>query len=385
MDFILFNPNADFTLRQAPALDLAANDDRPTAEADLGKHLESAFVAQAKLTAYAHEIAVASFPKFTDQPDWQKKFETDLATARKNAIAWTTTLGPKIFAEVPQSIIGYGNLFTAGTQFILDIYKSGKPLSDVEKFEVKATFEEIRRELAYRKSQVQDLQVKLRDFSRLLTTDLGNLKAAEEAAKTESKLTELESETIELKMDLLRAEIKLANQKAAAYGIGFGVSLLVGVAALAVVVATGGIAAPIICAIAVVGAGYTGYKFISASNEISARNKDLAAEMTRLSAKKRYAATLKLFCSSIKNVVAACAEAEKSFSDILQQWEVLDTRLAEVIRSIDEADKAGAPFMARIRLEVSKLAWDQLVDQATLFQRATQGMKVERQDLPAVA
>lgn len=379
MDFILFNPDTPI------ALDHAANDDRPEAEAELGKHLESAFVAQAKLTAYAHEVAAAVFPKFDDQPAWQKKFETDLATAKKNAIEWTSNLGPKVFAEVPQSIIGYGNLFTAGTQFILDLYRSGMPLSEVEKFQVKATFEEIRRELAYRKTQVEDLKQKLQAYSRLLTTDLGNLKAAEEAAKTESKLTELESEQIELKMQLLRAEIKLANQKAAAYGISFGVCLLVGVAALAITVASGGIAAPIICAIAVVGAGYTGYKFISASNDISARNRDLASEMTKLSVKKRYAATLKLFCTSIKNVVAACAEAEKSFDDILNQWTVLDTRLAEVIRNVELADNTPLTFIATTRLEASRRAWDQLVDQATLFQRATDGMKVEKQDLPAVA
>lgn len=385
MDFILFNTDTPAALRQPMALDFAANDDRPQAEAELGKHLESAFVAQAKLTAYAHEVSAAVFPKFEDQPAWQKKFEVDLATAKKNAIEWTSNLGPKVFAEVPQSVISYGNLFTAGTQFILDIYRSGKPLSDAEKFEVKATFEEIRRELAYQKKQVEDLKLKLQAFSRLLTTDLANLKAAEEAAKTESKLTELESEQINLKMELLRAEIKLANQKAAAYGISFGVCLLVGVAALAFTIGTGGVAAPIICAIAVVGAGYSGYKFISASSDISARNRDLAAEMTKLSVKKRYAATLKLFCASIKNVVAACAEAEKSFDDILNQWAVLDTRLAEVIRNVELADNTPLPFIATTRLEASRLAWDQLVDQATLFQRATNGMKVERQDLPAVA
>lgn len=353
------------------------------------KKMNDMFMSQARLTAYAHAITTFSFPELPGQEKWMTKFIADLGIAQENMTHWTDELGPAMFAEIPQSIISYGNLFSASTAQLRDIFKrmpnSIADANENDRRAVDALFSEIFEEVNEKVARVKELKNELDAFKRKVVADHRNFKQAQNEAKNASRITDAELDDIQRHIKELTLEIENASKVSMVSGIGVGVGLFVGIAALGLTIATGGLAAPIILATAVVGLGYAGYKLVDSQMEQSAKQAELRKRWKALDAKKQQAVALATFGDSLQSLVDCCDDALKGLDAISNFWSTLGSKLGTLKSELTNAAKDKAMIVRDVHLTSGQDAWRQLVDYATLLQRTADDIEVQNSEIAVAA
>lgn len=355
--------------------------DTKTAQTQLTTSLNANTV----VTAYCHALQNAVVQPLDGQGSWYDTFNASLKVAQDHAQTWVTTLGPAVFATIPQSIINYSNTFIPGTNDILQILSeiSGVPTPTQQK-QINDLINAILVSLQDQQKTLTSTYTDLTNFMTEVQSDHTALASGQNSAQNQVLIDETQLAKIHAKINSIQQQIQSDSQKALISEIGLGVAIFVTVCAIALTVATGGLAAPIAIAVGVVGIGAAIAGTVIFSKEVSKDFDDLYAEQKLLTEEQAQVSALNGITASINTLVQANEAATSALSDVLKTFSVLEQKLQSVVTDLKNAEAPDIPaIIETLDLQAAQTAWGQLVTFAQSMQESAETIKVNTIQQPA--
>lgn len=330
--------------------------------------------ANATITAYAHALQNCIITPIEGHLDWYKTFNNDLKQAQEHAKVWVDTLGPLVFAQVPQSIINYGNTFSTATDNIISILSSlppsKAPTSDQQQ-QINDLINALLVVLLDEKTKILDVHKQLQEFATNIHNDHTSLLEGQNSARQQVQLEQKQVDLINAQINKIKAQLQTDNTSATASEIGLGVAIFITVAAIGLAVATAGAAAPLIAVgIGVIGVGASIAGTVIFSEKVKADIEELYKQQAALSDEERQVCALQGITESIQSLVTQNEAATKAVSNVLDTWAVLETKLQSVLDDLQKAEASHVPaIIEKLDLQTARKAWDQLVAFADRMQR----------------
>jgi uncharacterized protein YdiU (UPF0061 family) len=337
------------------------------------------------ITAYTHALQNAVVAPLDGQGSWYTTFNTNLKLAQQHAQVWVDTLGPAVFATIPQSIINYSNTFTAGTNDILQILSeiSGIP-TPTQQTQINELINAILVTLQQQQATLTNTYTQLQGFMTTVQADHTALLSGQNSAQAQVQIDQTQLAKIQAKINSIQQQIQSDSQKALISEIGLGVSLFIIVCAIALTVATGGIAAPVAIAVGVIGVGAAIAGTVIFSKEVSQDFDNLYAEQKELTEEQAQVSALTGITNSINALVSANEAATQALSAVLDTWSVLEQKLQSVATDLQNAEAGDVPaIIESLDLQASQLAWSQLVAFAEGMQQSAKSIQVQSINQPA--
>lgn len=342
--------------------------------------------ANALLTGYAHMLANIQLAKLDNQGEWYPTFNAALLVAQQHANLWIESLGPQVFSQMPQAIIDYGNTFTPATSDILQILAgiSGPP-TPTQQQEINQLLGAILGVLTEKKTALGQIQAQLKTFATDIQTDHTALLTGQHSAENELITDNAQLLKIQGLIDKANADIAADSQKAMYSEIGLGVAIFVLVVGIALAVATGGAAAPLVVAgVGLVGIGAAIGTTVYFSDQVSKDIDELHTEQQALTDEQRQVTALTGVTASIQGLVSANETASTAISSVLDTWSVLEVKLKSVIDDLAKAEAPDVPaIIETLDLQAAQTAWSQLSDFATGMQKSAETIQVQVVTVPA--
>lgn len=355
-----------------------------TPSGDTQTHLTSATNAIALVTAYANAIANIVLTANTDPPEaWFAPLDTALTSAQTHVTSWVDTLGPALSAKVPQTIIDYGNLFSAASSDILSVLQASNYNPD------SAGRQEILGDLSamlgFVSTQIQtitDLQTELKTFQDNLLADHKALALGAAGAQAQLDLDNTTIANIQAQIATITADLNTATQNATMSDIGIGLGIFIALVAVVAIVATGGAALPcLVAGVAVIGIGAGITESVINTPQIAEDQAKLTALNAELTTDQQQATALQAILNTTQTIVTANTAASAALDNIVTVWEDLLTKTTSVQTALQAADAAadGATFGAfavKLYTKDAVTSWSELVAWCTNMQTALLGITV---------
>jgi hypothetical protein len=349
------------------------------------KQLTTTLNANTVITAYCHALQNAVVQPLDGQGSWYDAFNASLKIAQDHAQKWVSQLGPCVFATIPQSIINYSNTFIPGTNDILQILSniSGVPTPDQQK-QINDLINALLVTLQDQQKTLTATYTDLQGFMSDVQSDHTALLSGQNSAQNQVMIDQTKLAKIQAKINSIQQQIQSDSQKALISEIGLGVAIFVTIAAIALTVATGGIAAPVAIAVGVVGIGASIAGTVIFSKEVNQDFDDLYAEQKELSEEQAQVSALNGITASINTLVQANEAATQALSDVLNTFSVLEQKLQSVVTDLKNAEAPDIPaIIETLDLQAAQTAWGQLVTFAQNMQESAKSIQVNTVQQPA--
>lgn len=349
------------------------------------QQLTTSLNANTVITAYCHALQNAVVRPLDGQGDWYNEFNANLKLAQDHAQTWVDTLGPAVFATIPQTIINYSNTFIPGTNDILQILSqiSGVPTPQQQQ-QINDLINAILVTLQDQQKTLTDTYTDLQNFMNTVQSDHTALLSGQNSAQNQVLIDQTQLAKIQAKINSIQQQIQSDSQKALISEIGLGVAIFVTVCAIALTVATGGLAAPIAIAVGVVGIGAAIAGTVIFSKEVSKDFDDLYAEQQELTDEQAQVSALSGITNSINTLVQANEAATLALSDVLKTFSVLEQKLQSVVTDLKNAEAPDIPaIIETLDLQAAQTAWGQLVTFAQNMQESAETIQVNTIQQPA--
>lgn len=337
------------------------------------------------ITAYTHALQNVQLQPLAGQQSWYDVFNTNLKLAQQHAQVWIDTLGPAVFATIPQSIINYSNTFTPATNEILQILNQieGVPTPTQQK-DINDLINAILVTLQKEQGTLTETYTSLQNFMTTVQADHTALLSGQNSAQAQVQIDQTQLAKIQAKINSIQQKIQSDSQKALISEIGLGVAIFVTIAAIALTVATGGIAAPVAIAVGVVGIGAAIAGTVIFSKEVNQDFDDLYEEQKELTEEQAQVSALSGITTAINSLVTANEAATQALSDVLNTWSVLEKKLQSVVSDLQNAEASDVPaIIEALDIQAAQLAWSQLVTFATGMQTSSESIQVQVTQQPA--
>jgi hypothetical protein len=330
------------------------------------------------ITAYCHALQNAVVQPLDGQGSWYDTFNASLKIAQGHAQTWVNTLGPAVFATIPQTIINYSNTFIPGTNDILQILSEiqGVPTPQQQQ-QINDLINAILVTLQDQQKTLTSTYTDLQGFMNTVQSDHTALLSGQNSAQNQVLIDQTQLAKIQAKINSIQQQIQSDSQKALISEIGLGVAIFVTIAAIALTVATGGIAAPIAIAVGVIGIGAAIAGTVIFSKEVSKDFDDLYAEQKELTDEQAQVSALNGITTSINTLVQANEAATTALSDVLKTFSVLEQKLQSVVTDLKNAEAPNVPaIIESLDLQAAQTAWGQLVTFAEGMQASAESIQV---------
>ena len=357
-----------------------SNDSLTPTTDETKSNLTDGFNSTMLITAYSHAMLnIVINPASSPPPAWFDTFNANLKTAQQHAQNWVDNLGPQISSTVPQTIIDYGNTFSAATGDILNILQTSNdnPNADQEK-QILALVEALLTQLGAQKKTILDLQTQLQAFASNIIQDNANMQDGQNSAENAIQADKETIQKIKDHISRLQVDMAKANAKATVSDIGIGVGIFVAIAGFALAVATGGAALPLVVgAVAVVGVGGAIASSVIFNDQASKDLEQINSLQGQLSDENKQVAALQSIVSSITSLVTENEAAQKAMTSVLTMWDTLEGKLQTVLKDLNTAEKDTPGILQQLDIQTSQKAWQQLVGFATNMQDAASGLTIQ--------
>ncbi len=371
----------------------SSTDGSVTTAANTTQHLTDATNAITQVTAYANVIAnIVLNSTTTPPPSWFQPLNDALTLAQTHVKVWVETLGPDISSKAPQTIIDYGNLFSAATQDIIaTLQASGyRPNSD-QRQEILGDLSTLVDFIGTQTSAIGDLKTQLKTFQDNLLADHTSLAAAINGAQGQLESDNDQIATINAKIASITADLAAASTKATMSDIGIGLSIFIALVAVVAVVASGGAALPLLVAgVAVAGVGAAIGTAVVYTQQQAADIAELQTYNNELSDETAQVVALTAIINTTTTIVAANEAASAALDSITTVWTDLLTKTTSVQTALQHAHDAAdaatfGAFAVKIWTTDAQTSWNQLVTFCTNMQTALLNTTVTNAVLPKAA
>lgn len=340
--------------------------------------------ANAIITAYCHSLQNIKIEKLKGQGEWYKVFNESLVTAQGHGRYWVETLSPKIFSTIPQSIINYGNIFSAAMKRVTDIVNSvpdGEDLTPAQSSAIVKYIQAVLGDLGLQQSTLTDIKNELIQFNNDVQNDHTALMDGQNGASAQVLMDQKQLTIIQAKITKIQNQMAADSAKAMVSEIGLGVAIFITVVAFAAAVATGGVSLGIGAALAVgvLGIGGSIAGAVIFSKEVNKDLDDLYNEQQNLNDEQRQLTSLQGVVNAIQTLVNGNVAATTAISAVLNTWAVLQKKLESVLTDLKAAQadaKAFSAILVGLDIDVAQTAWAQLVDFAENMQKSSLNIQV---------
>lgn len=356
------------THRSALALATTTGGAAPDA-AQTTQQLTDSYNANNTVTSYAHAIANLQLNWDTQLmgpvPKWFTDMSANLAKAQSHAQTWIDTLGPQIFATIPQSLINYTNTFNTDMGAVLQMLQNlppGQPPTAAQQAAINAIVNNVLNTLGVQKQTLLDIQASLVAFTNDVQADHTTLVDGSGAAQKAVGIEQGMIKKIQDQIDIVNKHLNDDKKAAMAFEISLVLGVFITVAAVAIAVSTDGVGAPLLVGavgVAGIGAGIAGSVIFN--KKIDADIDQLTALQQELKDDQKIAATLGSITSSMNMMVKSNEAASQALSTILDMWQTLEGKLGAVATQLQNAEAPEVPaIIESLDLESAQTAWAQL-------------------------
>ncbi len=361
------------------ALALLSNDEQDLS-ADVGRtqegladHLDALSV----VTAYSHAVINTIVnPVSTPPEDWFAPLKTNLDTAKTHALSWVTDIAPKMGSTIPQTIINFGNDFSAATAEILRIIDGAaqRPLTKQETFNIISLIESTLASVEEQASDVATVKTQVLTLATDFSGDHDRLVTGQHSAARAVQLADGERLALENKIGELQTQLDAARAKVTASGIGLGLSIFICVAAFALAVASGGATTGLLVAGAVgfVGMAASATTLGIFSAETSALSAQIYEQQRQLNDKKKQVAALSGLNDTVSRLVSHNEAAKTALTNVETMWSTLAGKLKAVTDNLKKGRDAQET-LRRSKIVAARASWDQARDYAQKIQDLASG------------
>jgi|GEM_PF-6665686 len=363
--------------------------------ADIQTTLTSSLNANTVVTGYCHALLntiIQPIPGVQNPPpDWLAQLQTNLQIAQGHAGIWLGTkekpggLSSLVFAQVPQSIINYSDIFTTATNDVLDILsKISGPVQPADQQKIIELLSATMGQLDTTSATLTDILAQIQAFASDIQTDNTNLVNGQNGAAKALAIDNNQITTINAKINEIQAKIKADSQKALMSEIGLGVAIFITIAAVALAVATEGAAAPLIVAgVAVLGVGGAIAGTVIFSKDVQNDLNDLYEQQAELTAEQQQVTALTGITNSIQSLIDSNKQAEDAITSILKTWTTLQAKLNSVIQDLESAEASNLPgIIETLDIQTAQTAWGQLTTFCTAMQNSASSIQVNNVQTP---
>ncbi len=338
---------------------------------------QSAFLATTVITAQCHAILNTQFLPPETKPDWFDDLNAKLDDAKLVAKEWVDTLGPKVSASIPSSVINFDATFQASIDAIHELYKQDPTASGKDNEVVKE---------AAQIMTALSLQVKgIEGTIKTMGTELSEWGAKMQTAhdNLEQGAGNIQKTIIDLQTDIQKMDNAIANNRAAInklnkdlvyaqVAVGVGIFMLVAGAALTI--ATGGAAAVVagVGAVAIIGGAIT---WGVMQHQINEDFNKIAEEQKEKSEDQQQIVALQGLSTASNAVVSAIETSTSVLSDFETTWTVFGNELDDVVSKLNSGASMESIIMEKVMSDAAKNEWDDAVELAKQLSSAT--VKIE--------
>ncbi|WP_448563976.1 alpha-pore-forming cytotoxin MakA [Thalassotalea ganghwensis] len=338
---------------------------------------QSAFLATTVITAQCHAILNTQFVPPTNKPDWFDDLNTKLDAAKLVAKEWVDTLGPKVSASIPSSVINFDSTFQASIDAVHQLYQQDPTASGKDN----ATVKEAAQILTALSSQVKGIESTIKSMGAELSAWGAKMQKAHDdleqgAANIQKTIIDLQTDIENMNNAIKnnRDAIKELNKNLVYAQVAVGVGIFMLVAGVALTVATAGTAAVVAGGVAVVGAaaiigGAVTWGVIQ--HQINDDYDKIAEEQKEKSEDEQQIVALQGLSTASNAVVSAIETSTSVLSDFETTWTVFGNELDDVVNKLNDGASMESIIMEKVMSDAAKNEWDDAVELAKQLSSAT--------------
>lgn len=338
---------------------------------------QSAFLATTVITAQCHAILNTQFLPPETKPDWFDDLNVKLDDAKLVAKEWVDTLGPKVSASIPSSVINFDATFQASIDAIHELYKQDPTASGKDNEMVK----EAAQIMTALSSQVKGIEGTIKTMGTELSEWGAKMQTAHD--NLEQGAGNIQKTIIDLQTDIQKMDNAIANNRAAinklnkdlVYAqVAVGVGIFMLVAGVALTVATAGTAALVAGGVAVVGAAAIVGGAVTwgvMQHQINEDFDKIAEEQKEKSDDQQQIVALQGLSTASNAVVSAIETSTSVLSDFETTWTVFGNELDDVVNKLDSGASMESIIMEKVMSDAAKNEWDDAVELAKQLSSAT--------------
>ncbi len=352
---------------------------------DLAKHVDVLL----QIRAYCNSVLAAKLaPVTTPPPDWFNTLNTNLKIAQTHCGNWAA-IEAAMVTTIPQALIDYGNIFTAGVTEIVSILNGlarGKNPTPDQVQTMTDILNAIQQQLATNKTNIKTVYDTFTKFRTDSSVDFDNFNngtasIASAIASDRKVITSLNDKITDLNVEIAKDRLAVT-----ASAIAGGVGLFAGTSMMALGAETMGVGF-IIGAFVVAGAVASLITMGVYMKKLNDAQADLAADQAQLADEDKQVTALLALNASVSNLVNLNSAMGDSLNAVNDWWKTVDVKLQSVINDITAAQNNEKPnfwVLMKIELNAGLLAWGQLVDFATSMQKVASDSNIIDKKTPVL-
>lgn len=320
----------------------------------------------ASVDAYTVAIQHLSVNIYGDTPKWyDEEFRTKFVNSKTHAQIWFNDIMSRL-QEVPQSIIGYNDLFVMYADEIKMLCKSLlKTPNETQKKNLIRNLKSLINSVSTRKNLVIDLEKSLNDYITTLDNDKkffdSTYTSACETRDVDKNLLKGYKET----KKELEDEIEYLGSVVTGTGIAGGVLLAAA--------PFGFFLGPIGIIIGIFVAAAALANLIAAITEsviCNQKRSELQIVISKMNEMTKTVKSLEDFCSDIDKIINQSVLARTAVKEIKELWSELEKQMSVLIKTLESGEKdAEKALYTAVIDEISKSneKWDKIVEKAKLY------------------
>lgn len=354
---------------------LAASGASGSTGSDLKSKATAGFMAMHIVATAAHAVRNCTLesipPVETDDPNLKAQMDkviagvTDLQgklqTARNTADIWIGTLCATISSTIPSHILDYGATYAAASDQIVGLLDQAKGQNPPPGLIPQALdlIQALRGQVSSYTTEVESAKQQLSDYATKVQADHDALLGGNDAIQTLISIDSADIDALKSEVNNLNDEISAWNKQIMDAEIGVGLSIFVGIIALAVAPVSGG-ASLAVGAVAVGGLAASATVWGILQAKVDHARSEIATDQATETELQQQVLSLNALHGTVANVLNQIVTAQSALSDVGVFWQTFGNTLDGVITDLGKPNASLSAVIDEMWVNAAKGLWTDL-------------------------
>lgn len=340
--------------------------------------LSSDYAVNNYLMAWGHSLLNTNLYPLSPKPAWFDRVSTALTKAKTSTETWLIDDFPDIAAALPQSLIDYGNSFTATVDVIKPMLAAAT-VTAADRATIQAHVAELQKEAKQQQWAVLGLQKKVVAFSDLAASTATQMASeVKEVMKTlgtrQKELVALQNRIQELQVKLGVTTTEAKNSMRSAAMSGATVSMTIVSFAAMTAISTASV--PVFgIAGAIIAIGVNAAMEAARSAEMVEIIREIGALTLKLSAEQYQVAGLQAINASLERLSDVAATSLTNMAGIVHHWDDIVSDLDAAMEILAQPAVDLKQFKAFNSIASAAQSWNTIIERANKIQASVMGVE----------